>query len=79
MGGQAPADNIVATIISILGAQALPLTLPFSHRFGHRALSKGVLVMSVVMVVLIGIYSAKEPFDDMHQKRLFVIHLENVC
>lgn len=34
--------------------------------------------MSIVTVVMMAVFSMKNPFDDMHQKRLFVLHLENV-
>lgn len=78
IGADAPADNIVATIISSLGAIAFPLVLPFSHKFGHRNLRKGIMVLSVIMVVLIAVFASMEPFDAMHQKRLFVLHMENV-
>ncbi|KAF8159229.1 hypothetical protein B0H34DRAFT_655155 [Crassisporium funariophilum] len=78
VGADAPADNIIATIIAVLGAQALPLVLPFAHRFGRKALFRGVVLMSIVTVVLMGVFAMREPFDKMHQKRLFVLHLENV-
>ena len=78
MGADAPSENIIATIIASLGALSLPLLLPFSHRFGRRALFRGIISMSIVTVVLMGIFTMKVPFDAMHQKRLFVLHLENV-
>ena len=78
MGADAPTENIIATIIASLGAQSLPLLLPFAHRFGRRALFRGVVFMSIVTVVLMGVFAMKVPFDAMHQKRLFVLHLENV-
>ncbi|KAJ7923479.1 hypothetical protein B0H13DRAFT_1979948 [Mycena leptocephala] len=76
--GNVPADNIVATLISILGSQALPLAIPFAHRFGRKSLRKLVVVLSAVTLVNMAIYSRKDVFDEMHQKRLFVLHLENV-
>jgi len=68
----------VATIISSLGAMAFPLVLPFAHKFGHRKLLRGIMFLSVIMVVLIGVFASMEPFDAMHQKRLFFLHMENV-
>ncbi|KAJ7698147.1 hypothetical protein B0H17DRAFT_1261330 [Mycena rosella] len=76
--GNAPADNIVATLIAFLGSQALPLAIPFAHRFGRKALQKAVLVLTVATVANMAIYARRDVFDDMHQKRLFVLHLENV-
>ncbi|KAH9479296.1 Putative endoplasmic reticulum metallopeptidase 1 [Psilocybe cubensis] len=78
MGADAPADNIVAIIVSSLGALAFPLTLPFAHRFGKRTLYKGVVFMSMVTTLSIAYYATLEPFDEMHQKRLFIIRSENI-
>lgn len=78
MGADAPSENIIATIIASLGSQSLALLIPFAHRFGRRALFRGVVYMSIVTVTLMGIFAMKVPFDSMHQKRLFVLHLENV-
>ncbi|KIM39558.1 hypothetical protein M413DRAFT_447037 [Hebeloma cylindrosporum] len=78
IGADAPADNIVATIISGLGAISFPLVLPFAHKFGHRRLLRGIVFLSVIMVVLIGVFASMEPFDAMHQKRLFFLHMENI-
>ncbi|KAJ7289288.1 hypothetical protein C8J57DRAFT_1277230 [Mycena rebaudengoi] len=76
--GNVPADNIVATLISVLGCQALPLVLPFAHRFGKNALRKLVVILTAFTVINMVLYSRREVFDDMHQKRMFVLHLENV-
>jgi hypothetical protein len=32
----------------------------------------------VLVVVLVAVFAIREPFDEMHQKRLFVLHTENV-
>ncbi|KJA25691.1 hypothetical protein HYPSUDRAFT_37128 [Hypholoma sublateritium FD-334 SS-4] len=78
IGGDAPADNIVATIIAALGGLAFPLVLPFSHRFGRPRLLRGVIFFSVIMTGLIGFFATMDPFDQMHQKRLFILHSENL-
>jgi hypothetical protein len=31
-----------------------------------------------VVGVLVALFAVREPFDGMHQKRLFVLHTENV-
>ncbi|KIM75670.1 hypothetical protein PILCRDRAFT_669287, partial [Piloderma croceum F 1598] len=56
----------------------LLLTLPFAHRFGHRVLSRSVVLAILATGIAIGIFSIRSPFDDMHQKRLFVLHHENL-
>ncbi|KAF6747109.1 hypothetical protein DFP72DRAFT_614406 [Ephemerocybe angulata] len=77
-GAEAPADHIIACLIAILVAPALPLVIPLAHRFGKRALGRGIIVTSIVAVAAIAYFSVRAPFDDMHQKRLFVLHMENV-
>lgn len=69
---------MIATIIAVLCAPAFPLAVPLAHRFGRRALLRGIVVMTVVTTISIAYFSAQEPFDEMHQKRLFVVHMENV-
>ncbi|KAJ7304555.1 hypothetical protein DFH08DRAFT_903357 [Mycena albidolilacea] len=76
--GNVPADNIVATLISVLSAQAVPLAIPFAHRFGKKSLRKLVVVLGTATLLNMAIYARKDVFDEMHQKRLFVLHLENV-
>jgi hypothetical protein len=61
-----------------MGATALPLVLPFAHRFGPRVLRKAVLLLAGITAVAIALFSMREPFDEMHQQRIFVLHLENV-
>ncbi|KAJ7056182.1 hypothetical protein C8F01DRAFT_1029694 [Mycena amicta] len=76
--GPVPADNIVATLVSLLGSLSLPLVVPFAHRVGPQTLRKMVGVLGVGVLLNIAIYAQKDVFDEMHQKRLFVVHLENV-
>ncbi|KAJ7639617.1 hypothetical protein DFH06DRAFT_1217545 [Mycena polygramma] len=76
--GNVPADNIVGTLIAVLSSQALPLAIPFAHRFGRKSLRTLVLVLSAGILANMAIYAQRDVFDEMHQKRLFVLHLENV-
>lgn len=78
MGADAPADHIIATIVAFTGSIALPLLLPFIHRF-PRVRSGAVMAASLVSAVAIAVFMARDPFDHMHPKRLFVLHMENVC
>jgi hypothetical protein len=52
--------------------------LPSAHRFGRRALRRGVILLSIVTALLMAIFARRLPFDAMHQKRLFILHTENV-
>jgi hypothetical protein len=78
MGSEVPADNIIDTIVTFLTALSFPLVLPFSHRFGRRALLRGVINVFIVVGLLMAFFSLRVPFDTMHQKRLFVVYQENV-
>lgn len=78
MGAVVPADNIIATIVSFLGSLSLPLVLPFAHRFGRRVLLRGTVYMSMVTVIILGLFAMRVPFDKMHQRRIFIIHQEDV-
>jgi hypothetical protein len=64
--------------VAVLGAQALPALIPFAHRFGHRKLWNGVVLSSIATAIAMAVFSMKRPFDEMHQKRLFFLHSENV-
>jgi hypothetical protein len=78
IGAEAPAEHIIASIVAAVGSYNLLLALPFAHRFGHSVLSRIVVLSVLVTGVTIAIFSIRSPFDDMHQKRLFVLHHENV-
>ncbi|RXW13262.1 hypothetical protein EST38_g12592, partial [Candolleomyces aberdarensis] len=78
MGAEAPSDHIIAILVAVLGAPAFPLAIPLMHRFGKRALLRGIIVTSVLAAGSIAFFSARDPFDAMHQKRVFVLHMENV-
>ncbi|EKM81542.1 hypothetical protein AGABI1DRAFT_69822 [Agaricus bisporus var. burnettii JB137-S8] len=78
IGAQAPADHIVASIVSILGSQIIPALLPFIHRFERRKIWNGIVLSSIATAIVMAVFSMRRPFDEMHQKRLFVIHAENI-
>lgn len=78
IGADAPADHVIATIVSVVGSLSLPLTIPATHRFGRPALKRGVLFLSIVTVLMMAVFARRVPFDAMHQKRLFVLHTENI-
>ena len=39
---------------------------------------RATLLCTMATAVAIAVFSVRSPFDDMHQKRVFVIHMENV-
>ncbi|KAI0078731.1 hypothetical protein K474DRAFT_1593590 [Panus rudis PR-1116 ss-1] len=78
MGEQAPGDHIIATIVAVTGSYMFPLAVPFIHRFPRRALLRVLLVPAVMTSIAIAAFAARQPFDRMHPKRFFVLHMENV-
>jgi hypothetical protein len=78
MGEEAPAEHIIATIVAVSGAYALPLVVPFIHRYPRAVLKRSIVLFSVLTTVAIAVFAMREPFDAMHQKRLFVVHMNNV-
>ena len=63
---------------ALLGAYSYPNVIAFSHRFSRRTLTRSVLCSSALSAAAMLAFMRMEPFDEMHQKRLFVIHMENV-
>ena len=78
MGEEAPAENIIASIVAIIGSYALPLAIPFIHRYSRAVVVRALFCLSILTVLSMAVFCTREVFDDMHQKRLFVIHMENV-
>lgn len=78
IGQDAPSEHIIASMAALLGAYAYPSVIAFSHRFSRRTLARSVLYSSALSGVVMLVFMQREAFDEMHQKRLFVIHMENV-
>ncbi|RPD64072.1 hypothetical protein L226DRAFT_544758 [Lentinus tigrinus ALCF2SS1-7] len=78
IGEEAPAEYIIANIVAITGSYILPLLVPFMHRFSHRILVRAVILLAMLTGLSMAVFSMRSPFDSMHQKRLFVIHMENM-
>ncbi|KAL0954165.1 hypothetical protein HGRIS_005299 [Hohenbuehelia grisea] len=78
LGAHVPADNVIATLVMVMGSTCLPLVIPFMHRFGRQTLVRAVQLLTAATVVSMAVFAIRAPFDDMHQKRMFVLHLENI-
>ncbi|KAK0459622.1 uncharacterized protein EV420DRAFT_1620165 [Desarmillaria tabescens] len=78
MSASAPADHLIATIVTVVGSVGLPLLAPFSHRFGQGYLKEFIVVLLVVNAALIAVFAQRDVYDDMHQRRVFVLRVENV-
>ncbi|EIW75315.1 hypothetical protein CONPUDRAFT_169679 [Coniophora puteana RWD-64-598 SS2] len=78
IGSDAPAEHIIATLVSSMTAYTFSLALAFVHRFGPRVLRRGIVFALLVSGVSIAYFAQRPVFDEMHQKRLFVIHNESL-
>ncbi|KAG0704555.1 hypothetical protein DFH29DRAFT_910837 [Suillus ampliporus] len=78
IGSEAPAEHIIASIAAVMGSYTLNLTTPFAHRFGLPALRKAVIILLLGVGVIMAVFARKEVFDKNHQKRLFVLHKEDL-
>ncbi|KAH0836908.1 hypothetical protein J3R83DRAFT_8723 [Lanmaoa asiatica] len=78
IGGDAPGEFIVASIVSIIGALMILVAVPFAHRFGPATLRHALVLAILALGVVIAFFYTQAPFDQKHQKRLFVIHMEDL-
>ncbi|KAM5532207.1 hypothetical protein V8D89_014107 [Ganoderma adspersum] len=78
VGEEAPSEFIIATIVGVTCSYILPLTVPFVQRFSRRILIRLVIFTSMMTGVAMAVFCMRSPFDAMHQKRLYVIHMENI-
>jgi len=78
IGEDAPAEHIIASIVAFTTIFSLPLSIPFAHRYSRRVLTRGVVFLATTTIISMAVFSMKSPFDSMHQKRLFVIHMDNI-
>ncbi|KAF5390607.1 hypothetical protein D9757_002581 [Collybiopsis confluens] len=97
LGADAPADNLIATIVVFVGTITFGgFFVPFLWRFQSRpvtesrhqpehassarklSLDKLILFMAVLSAVPIAVFSVREPFDAMHQKRVYFLRTENI-
>ncbi|KAH7910240.1 hypothetical protein BJ138DRAFT_132560 [Hygrophoropsis aurantiaca] len=78
IGGDAPAEHIIATIVAIMASYMFPLAIPFAQRFGQRVFTRTLILSTLSLGLSIAYFYGQSPFDPMHQKRLFVLHKENL-
>lgn len=78
MGENAPAEFIVASIVAVLGAFCLSFIYALAHRFSPHILRLVMVSLLIVLGVAMAFFYAQDPFDRQHQKRLFVVHKEDL-
>ena len=79
MGGEAPAEHIIATIVVLTGTYLLPLVLPFFQRFGRPFLLRSLAFLTLFSGAMILLFTQRSPFDSTHPRRVYILHSENVC
>jgi hypothetical protein len=78
IGSVPPAEHIVATLVAILGAYTLPLLPALAVRYPKKSALRGAMVLTLVTAMGAGYFATRNPFDVLHQRRLFILHMHNV-
>ncbi|KAF9224242.1 hypothetical protein BS17DRAFT_795711 [Gyrodon lividus] len=78
IGGDAPAEFVIASIVTVLGAFTVSPVIPFAHRFGPHTLRRALVLAVLGLGAVMAFFYGQEPFDEKHQKRLFVLHMEDL-
>ncbi|KAG8221188.1 hypothetical protein J3R82DRAFT_2753 [Butyriboletus roseoflavus] len=78
IGGDAPSEFIIASIVAVIGAFTILFSVPFAHRFGPATLRHALVLAILALGVVMAFFYNQTPFDEKHQKRLFVIHMEDL-
>ncbi|KAG8893391.1 hypothetical protein FRB99_001981, partial [Tulasnella sp. 403] len=79
MGEVAPVEHIIAVMTAVLGFFIFSLALPFVHRLRRSVLLSTIISISMASAMIMFAFAlAASPFDAMHQKRMFVLHYEDL-
>ncbi|KZV84957.1 hypothetical protein EXIGLDRAFT_726594 [Exidia glandulosa HHB12029] len=78
IGREAPAEHIIATIVGLFAPYTLSMALPFVRRASSASLKWLVLALYALTVLSASIFLKKDAFDADHQRRIFVVHMENI-
>ncbi|KAH9021484.1 hypothetical protein EDB84DRAFT_1512163 [Lactarius hengduanensis] len=78
IGADAQAEHVIASIAAVMLSITVPLVTPFSHRFSENVRMNAVTVLNIVTVVAVAIFALRSPFDDTHQRRVFLLGSDNI-
>ncbi|ORY69282.1 hypothetical protein BCR35DRAFT_319080 [Leucosporidium creatinivorum] len=80
LGADAPVDFIIASLTAGVGFLAVPMVLPFVHRFGPKTTSRIALFFTFFTAGTLGWFTRPSwsPYDKMHPKRILCLHMENI-
>ncbi len=77
---EAPSEYIVATIVAISVFLVAPHLVPFSWRLPRRLVRQIIVIIGAVSVLIITVFASGSVrvFDQLHPRRLFILHSEDV-
>jgi len=78
MGADAPAEHIIASIVAVVLSLSAPLVTPFSRRFPQHVRMNVITILNITIVAVVAAFALRSPFDERHQRRLFVLGSDNV-
>ncbi|KAG8969548.1 hypothetical protein FRC03_001987 [Tulasnella sp. 419] len=79
MGEVAPVEHIIATITAVVVLLTGSFLLPLAHRVGRKILMNFIIILIGSTAIIMFFFAfVREPYDPMHQKRIFALHVENV-
>ncbi|KAF8315143.1 hypothetical protein DL93DRAFT_2166855 [Clavulina sp. PMI_390] len=80
MGEEAPAEHIVATIVSIVVFLSVPSSLSLAHQLSKKHLRRVLQAIFLLTISVAAIFASGiiPTFDELHPRRLFVLHSENI-
>ena len=59
-------------------AYAVPLVLPFAHRYSGNFILYTIIGLHVILYATSIAFAQRSPFDELHQRRLFVLASDNI-
>ncbi|BGP28517.1 hypothetical protein JCM10296v2_000252 [Rhodotorula toruloides] len=79
LGADAPVDFIIATLVGAVGYAAVPMFLPFCHRWGASFTARLAVFFTLATAFSLGWFSRPSwsAYDAQHPKRLLILHMEN--
>ncbi|KAI0297822.1 hypothetical protein B0F90DRAFT_1811013 [Multifurca ochricompacta] len=78
IGSDAPAEHIIASIVAVMLSLAVPLVTPFSQRYSENVRMNAVTILNVMTIAAVAVFALRSPFDERHQRRLFVLSSDNI-
>jgi Zn-dependent M28 family amino/carboxypeptidase len=78
VGADAPADHIIASIVTVVLSLTGLLVTPFVHRFSRSVRVNAITVLIITTFAAAAVFALRSPFDEQHQRRLFVLSSDNI-